>query len=131
MTCPICGQEHEANVPCSTTSRKGSGTLQMRPSEPGSAADPAAPEVDPLIGVTIGSFRIVKMIGRGGMGTVYLGEQTVIGSKVAVKILHDHLASNASLVSRFYAEARAVNLIGHENIVNIFDMNVIPPTGIT
>jgi len=88
---------------------------------------PMTPTVDPMIGASIGSFRVVKMIGKGGMGTVYLGEQTVIGSKVAIKILHDHLASNASLVSRFYAEARAVNLIGHENIVNIFDMNVIPP----
>ncbi|MBS1148415.1 MAG: Serine/threonine protein kinase [Myxococcaceae bacterium] len=110
----------------------------MMPWEEGAAAAPvnaaggppdpnAAAVIDPLIGMTIGSFRIVKMIGKGGMGTVYQGEQTVIGSKVAIKILHDHLASNASLVSRFYAEARAVNLIGHENIVNIFDMNVIPP----
>jgi len=86
-----------------------------------------APPVDPLIGTSIGSFRIVRPLGRGGMGMVYLGENTVIGSKVAVKFLHDHLASNADLVARFYAEARAVNLIGHENIVNIFDMAVAPP----
>ncbi|HVE87961.1 MAG TPA: protein kinase [Myxococcales bacterium] len=88
---------------------------------------PAEPE-DELIGTTIGSFRIVRRLGKGGMGTVYLGEQTVIGSKVAVKILHPHLASNHGLVQRFYAEARAVNLIGHENIVSIFDMNVVPPS---
>jgi serine/threonine-protein kinase len=61
------------------------------------------------------------------MGSVYLGEQTLIGSRVAVKMLHEHLASDASLVQRFYAEARAVNLIGHPNIVNIFDMSVVPP----
>jgi len=85
-------------------------------------------EPDPTIGTTIGSFRIVRRLGKGGMGTVYLGEQTVIGSKVAVKILHPHLASNHGLVQRFYAEARAVNLIGHENIVSIFDMNVVPPS---
>jgi serine/threonine protein kinase len=102
---------------------------QMMPSAPGTAQmqlpSPDAP--DALHGTTIGSFRIVRTVGKGGMGTVYLGEQTVIGSKVAIKILHPHLASNAALVSRFYAEARAVNLIGHENIVNIFDMNVVPP----
>ena len=85
-------------------------------------------EVDPLIGTTIGSFKIVRRLGKGGMGTVYQGEQTVIGSKVAVKVLHPHLASNHGLVQRFYAEARAVNLIGHENIVSIFDMNVVPPS---
>jgi len=95
------------------------------PGQPGPAP---SSDSDPLIGSTIGSFRIIRMVGKGGMGTVYLGEQTVIGSKVAIKILHPHLASNAALVSRFYAEARAVNLIGHENIVNIFDMNVVPPS---
>jgi serine/threonine protein kinase len=91
---------------------------------------PAEKEVesDPLIGTTIGSFKIVRRLGKGGMGTVYQGEQTVIGSKVAVKVLHSHLASNHGLVQRFYAEARAVNLIGHENIVSIFDMNVVPPS---
>jgi serine/threonine protein kinase len=84
---------------------------------------------DPLVGSTIGSFKITKIIGRGGMGTVYLGEHTIIGSRVAIKVLQERLASDESLVSRFYAEARAVNLIGHENIVNIFDMNVVPPSG--
>jgi serine/threonine protein kinase len=123
-TCSDCGQGHAGDVMCDTFVRQGSGTQAM----PSKDSEVAAPNGrDPMIGMTVGSFRIVKMIGRGGMGAVYLGEQAVIGSKVAIKILHDHLASNASLVSRFYAEARAVNLIGHENIVNIFYMNVLPP----
>ena len=78
---------------------------------------------DTLIGTVVGSFRLVRKLGGGGMGTVYLGEHTLIGSKVAVKFLHEHFASNEALVQRFLAEARAVNLIGHENIINIFDMN--------
>jgi serine/threonine-protein kinase len=82
---------------------------------------------DPLVGTTLGSFRVTKVIGKGGMGTVYLGEHAFIGSRVAIKVLQERLASDEGLVSRFYAEARAVNLIGHENIVNIFDMNVVPP----
>ncbi len=82
---------------------------------------------DPIVGTTLGSFRIVRIIGRGGMGTVYLGEHTVIGSRVAIKVLQERLATDEGLVARFYAEARAVNLVGHENIVNIFDMNVVPP----
>jgi serine/threonine protein kinase len=86
----------------------------------------AAP-ADPIIGTTFGSFKISKVIGRGGMGTVYLGEHSIIGSRVAIKVLQEKLASDESLVSRFYAEARAVNMIGHENIVNIFDMNLMPP----
>src|SRR6185312_8925090 len=89
---------------------------------------PTPPEIkDPLIGLVVGSFRLVRKLGGGGMGTVYMGEHTLIGSKVAVKFLHEHFASNEALVQRFLAEARAVNLIGHENIINIFDMNVLPP----
>ncbi len=82
---------------------------------------------DSIVGSILGSFKITKVIGRGGMGTVYLGEHTVIGSRVAIKVLQEKLAADEGLVARFYAEARAVNLIGHENIVNIFDMNVVPP----
>jgi serine/threonine-protein kinase len=75
----------------------------------------------------VGSFRIVKALGRGGMGTVYLAEHPVIGSRVAIKFLHESMATSADLVGRFYDEARAVNLIGHENIVGIFDLAMVPP----
>ncbi|WP_224365829.1 protein kinase domain-containing protein [Hyalangium versicolor] len=84
-------------------------------------------EDDPLLGTQLGSFRLVRRLGRGGMGTVYLGEHVSIGSRMAVKVLHEHLAAYPELVQRFHAEARAVNLIGHENIVSIFDLNAAPP----
>jgi serine/threonine-protein kinase len=89
--------------------------------------DEAAPGDDTLLGTTLGNFKITRLLGRGGMGRVYLGEQPAIGSRVAIKVLHEHLASSPSLVQRFYAEARAVNVIGHENIVSIFDMSMAPP----
>jgi serine/threonine protein kinase len=135
MTCPICNGEHGPNEECGTLVRRAAAAVQggaggAAPAAAGPQSAPPVPsdgeEADPLIGQTLGSFRVVKRLGKGGMGSVYLGEQTVIGSKVAIKVLHEHLASNPSLVSRFYAEARAVNLIGHDNIVNIFDMNVSP-----
>ncbi|WP_224364500.1 serine/threonine-protein kinase [Hyalangium versicolor] len=88
---------------------------------------PMASSDDPLVGLELGSFRIVRKLGGGGMGTVYLAEHTLIGSKVAVKFLHEHFASNETLIQRCMAEARIVNLIGHENIINIFDTNVLPP----
>jgi eukaryotic-like serine/threonine-protein kinase len=94
---------------------------------PAAPPPPIDPEHDPMIGTTIGSFKVVRKLGVGGMGTVYLGEQSTIGSKVAIKLLHEHLASNVSLVQRFYAEARAANVIGHEHIVTIIDLNLIPP----
>jgi serine/threonine-protein kinase len=75
----------------------------------------------------VGSFHLVRLLGRGGMGTVYLGEHPVIGSRVAVKFLHESMASDPAVVARFYDEARAVNLIGHENIVGIYDLSLLPP----
>jgi len=116
IPCPVCGDVHE-HEPCQTLLKKPSASTE--PSHCNQALG--------LVGQQFGSFRTVRLIGEGGMGAVYLGEHTLIGSKVAIKILHEHLAVNPQLVQRFYAEAKIVNLIGHANIVNIFDMNLIPP----
>ncbi len=84
-------------------------------------------EADALLGTCIGSFRLTRKLGQGGMGTVYLGEHEGIGSRVAIKLLHRRLAGSQHVLRRFHMEARAVNLIGHENIVNIIDINSAPP----
>ncbi len=94
---------------------------------PPSPSPVVVPAVDPVVGSQVGSFKVVRLLGRGGMGTVYLAEHPVIGSRVAVKFLHESLAENPQVVTRFYDEARAVNLIGHENIVAIYDLNLLPP----
>jgi serine/threonine-protein kinase len=78
-------------------------------------------EADPLLGRMVGSYRIEKRLGRGGMGAVYAAVQPSIGSTVAIKVLHRKYAEDKAIVERFFNEARAVNLIGHENIVRIFD----------
>lgn len=91
------------------------------------AESPPADPDEALVGTVLGSFRIVRKLAHGGMGTVYLAQQAAIGSQVAVKFMHPHLAEDPRLVARFYAEARAVNLIGHENVVSIFDVGVLPP----
>ena len=82
---------------------------------------------DPLVGSAVGSFRVIRALGRGGMGTVYLAEHPIIGSRVAIKFLHESMSTSPELVARFYDEARAVNRIGHENIVGIFDLSMLPP----
>ena len=85
------------------------------------ASGMSASPVD-LTGRTLGHYRLTRQLGSGGMGTVYLAEQTLIGARVALKVLHPDLARDARLRARFYAEARTVNLIGHPNIVRIFDI---------
>jgi serine/threonine protein kinase len=74
-----------------------------------------------LIGKSIGNYQIKAKLGEGGMGTVYLGEHPLIGKRVAVKVLLEELASKEDIVSRFFNEAKAVNDIGHANIVDIVD----------
>ncbi len=80
---------------------------------------------DPLIGQMIGSYRIVEPIGAGGMGTVYAAEQPAIGARVAVKVLSHSDARDPKANQRLFAEARAVNLIRHEHIVNILDLTTL------
>ena len=70
-------------------------------------------------GTMLGGYRIVRSIARGGMGTVYEAVHPMIGKRVAIKVLHAH-CTKPSLVARFVDEARAVNQIGHRNIVDIF-----------
>jgi tRNA A-37 threonylcarbamoyl transferase component Bud32 len=112
MSCPRCHQSH-LDASC--------------PAEPSlSTPDPRPAGDDELVGRTVGSFRLIRQLGRGGMGTVYLGEHTVIGSRVAIKLLHPHLSLDEQMVNRFRAEARATNLVGHENIVSIFDLGSLP-----
>src|SRR5690348_3776060 len=79
---------------------------------------------DPLLGRIVGSYRIARLLGKGGMGSVYLAEHPVIGSRVAIKFLHPQYASDGRIVERFFNEARAVNLIGHDNILEILDLAV-------
>ncbi len=129
MHCGTCGDEHGSGA-CpraeSTFVPWAAGSAEYPAPLPPMFTSPA-PVVDPLLGAQVGSYKILKLLGTGGMGSVYLAEHSGIGSRAAIKFLHEHLASNPDLVQRFYSEARSVNVIGHANIVSIFDMNVLPP----
>lgn len=87
------------------------GTL---PSPPGGAA----PQPD-LTGRTLGDFHILRRIGSGGMGQVYLARQTSLKREVALKLLRGELNANLTALARFQAEAQAVAKLNHPNIVHI------------
>jgi serine/threonine-protein kinase len=84
-----------------------------------------ATDNDPLLGQTIGNYLVKQKLGEGGMGAVYLAEHPGIGKKVALKVLHAELSGNAEIAERFFNEAKAVNNIGHPNIVDILDYGII------
>src|SRR3954463_1632259 len=73
------------------------------------------------VGQTIGNYTITSKLGEGGMGVVFLAEHPVIGRKVALKAIHPELSRNPEVVSRFMTEAKAVNQIGNEHIVDVHD----------
>src|SRR5437773_1542135 len=88
--------------------------------QPPVAAGPGtADEVD-WTGQVLGEFRLLHRLGRGGMGQVYLAEQTSLKRKVALKLLHPDLASNERSLMRFKAEAENVARATHANIVQIY-----------
>src|SRR4051812_22150213 len=88
---------------------------------------PVPPRPAPLdVGQVVGNYKLTAKLGEGGMGMVFLAEHPVIGKKVALKAIHPELSRNPEVVSRFITEAKAVNQVGNEHIVDIHDFGTTP-----
>ena len=74
----------------------------------------------------IGKYRIIKELGKGGMGTVYQAEDTVIGRTVALKIIKDEVSDDAELKERFFREAKWAGGLSHPNITVVYDVGEYP-----
>ncbi|MCA9263841.1 MAG: protein kinase [Planctomycetales bacterium] len=72
--------------------------------------------------MSVGDYRIIREVGRGGMGIVYEAEQVSLGRHVALKVLPDRIASNTKNLLRFRREARSAGRLHHTNIVPVFDI---------
>jgi serine/threonine-protein kinase len=73
-----------------------------------------------------GKYRIVRLLGEGGMGAVYEGENMRIHRRVAIKVLHAGVAATGEAVARFEREAQAAGRIGSEHIVEVLDLGNLP-----
>lgn len=109
FVCPECGASQTVQGPCAAD-----GTML------------AAVGDDLLLGAQVGAYRVARLLGIGGMGRVYKGAHPTIGSRVAIKVLSRECSDRRDLVERFFSEAKAVNLIRHESIVNVLDLSVLP-----
>lgn len=95
-----------------------------KPAENAAAAPRVAAAVDSpgadLTGRTLGDFQILRKLGAGGMGQVYLARQLSLKRQVALKLLRKDLVGNATAMERFKAEAVAVARLNHPNIVQVY-----------
>jgi len=75
-----------------------------------------------LAGTQIGSYQILSLIGKGGMGEVYLARDTRLGRKIGLKLLPSEFSQDQSRVRRLEREARAASTLNHPNIVTIHEI---------
>jgi len=111
FSCPHCGRKIEVDARASETKL-------------------VCPECDSLItvpqtllgpGITLGGFRIIELIGQGGMGVVYRARQLSMDRDIALKILPSHLTANEAIRARFLNEVRMAARLDHANIVTAYE----------
>ncbi|HZS36302.1 MAG TPA: protein kinase [Polyangia bacterium] len=78
------------------------------------------PPPDALVGSRLKHFELTRLLGRGGMGAVYLGIDTSLERPVAIKVLDPEIGIDSETVARFVREARAQAQLGHTNITQIY-----------
>ncbi len=114
--CPRCGKVF-------------TGTLEFCPEDGSRLVDytiRSKPKDDEMVGrVLDGKYRIESVLGRGGMGVVYAGLHTILGKRVAIKILRVQFEDDADILSRFTQEARAASAIGSAHIIDITDFGEV------
>src|SRR5688572_11719498 len=80
-----------------------------------------------LVGTVLADrYQVQRVIGDGGMGSVYEAQHITLRKRVALKVLHPELCRDQTHVDRFLQEARAASMIEHDNIVDIVDFGPVP-----
>jgi serine/threonine-protein kinase len=106
-TCPVCDTPYpDQHTTCPTD---GAVLIELRELEPGH--------------IVRGKYRIVRKLGAGGMGVVYLAEHQMLGGQVALKFLATELSRNPQFIKRFRREARAAYQLRYPNIVEVADLD--------
>ncbi len=113
--CPACHTRYENEI--AVCARDGQTLV---PDEVFASGEPELAE-----GQMVGEYRISHKLGEGSFGSVYRAVHPLIGKTAAIKVLNRQYSSSPPMVSRFIAEARAVNQIRHRNIIDIFSFGAL------
>src|SRR5256885_2887814 len=114
MVCPACNTRYdEGGAFCS---RDGTPLVK----------DPQANKTDLVGQILADRYRVVRLIGEGGMGQVYEAQHVNINKRFALKLLRPEIVANPEAVARFRQEAWSASSIGHENIIEIDDFATLP-----
>jgi len=108
--CPVCGAQYPPD-------------FLVCPKDATSLAAAEMPEQDPLLGeVLAGSFRVMQVLGSGGMGRVYEAEHVRLPRRFAIKVMHENLSTVPEAIARFEREAQAAARIASEYVVDVVDV---------
>jgi serine/threonine protein kinase len=104
--------------------------MSLEPAQPAELSGPLPSKPEAMVGHRVaGRFRLLSLLGAGGMGAVFRAEDTQTGTAVAVKVLHAALAGDDEIASRFAREAKTASELEHPNIVPVFFHGTTPGTG--
>ena len=134
-TCPRCATPFRLTVPDDPAGSPQAAPLAAAHPEPTASGVPEgvpaaaeltavadAPPEGAVNPVTLGGYQVYKLLGRGGMGAVYLARQVSLDRKVAVKVLSPRWSKDPAFVTRFLREAFAAARLTHHNVVQIYDV---------
>src|SRR6516162_5741116 len=100
-----------------------SATLSMQHRSPADASAPAClAGANAWVGKTLGKYQVTAMLGRGAMGVALKARDPLIERDVAIKVLADHLAADATALGRFLSEAKSAGKINHPNVMAIYEI---------